>query len=58
MVVVVVFRGIVVAAAAFVVAAAHGFVEGRAVFIDIECEAALASTLWTAVAGCYSFVFL
>ena len=55
---VVVFRCVVVAAAAFVVASAYCFVEGCAVFIDIECEAALASTLWTAVAGCYSFVFL
>ena len=52
------FRSVVVAAAAFVVAAAYCFVERCAVFIDIECEAALASTLWTAVAGCYSFVFL
>lgn len=44
------FRSVVVAAAAFVVAAAYCFVERCAVLIDIEGEAAFASTLWTGVA--------
>lgn len=52
------FRSVVVAAAAFVVAAAYCFVERCAVLIDIKGEAAFASTVWTGMAGGYSFVFL
>lgn len=52
------FWCVVVAAAAFVVAAAYGFVEGCASFVDVEGEAAFASAFGAAVPGCDAGVFL
>lgn len=51
-------RGVVVAAAGLMVAAAHGFVQRVSVLIHIECEAAFPSTGRTGVAGSNPAVFL
>lgn len=51
-------RGVVVAAAGLMVAAAHGFVQGLPGLIDIEREAALTPTRRAGVTGGDSAVFL
>ena len=51
-------RGVVVAAAGLMVAAAHGFVQGLPGLIDIEREAALTPTRRAGVAGGDPAVFL
>ena len=51
-------RGVVVATAGLVVAAAYGFVERVAILVYVEREALFPSTGWTGVASGYAFVFL